>query len=123
MKKFIVTVVDSSDTCDGKAHVLDVCSTKDEAVSLVRNDIERWCDDRADGDYAVDFDSMSVWVSGSDDGCEWNIEEVEVPLAIDNAKVKRAMKVLEDNGIEPDETMTVLQAIGYALLDAEIIEM
>jgi len=34
--------------------------------------------------------------------------------------VKAAEKVLADNGIEADEVQTVLQAIGYALLDCEL---
>lgn len=35
-------------------------------------------------------------------------------------RLARAEQVLEDNGIEPDECSTVLQAIGYVLLDAEL---
>ena len=34
--------------------------------------------------------------------------------------VKAAEKVLADNGIETDEVQTVLQAVGYALLDCEL---
>ena len=34
--------------------------------------------------------------------------------------VNEALKVLVDNGIAPDEAETVLQAIGYALLDREL---
>lgn len=34
--------------------------------------------------------------------------------------IKRAEQVLVDNGIDRDEADTVLQAIGYALLDTEL---
>lgn len=33
---------------------------------------------------------------------------------------EKAEKVLIDNGIDPEEVETVLQAIGYALLDKEL---
>ena len=35
-------------------------------------------------------------------------------------KIKKAEQVLIDNGIDPDEAQTVLQALGYVLLDEEI---
>lgn len=35
-------------------------------------------------------------------------------------KLQKAMQCLEDNGIEEDECRTVLQALGYILLDAEL---
>ena len=34
--------------------------------------------------------------------------------------ITKAEKILTDNGIETDEAQTVLQAIGYALLDSEL---
>ena len=34
--------------------------------------------------------------------------------------ITKAEKILIDNGIESDEAQTVLQAIGYALLDSEL---
>ena len=37
--------------------------------------------------------------------------------------VKRTLKVLVDNGIEKDEAGTVLQAIGYALIDTELEDL
>ena len=46
-------------------------------------------------------------------------------IQINNARVREvdvydAERVLIDNGIDPDEAQTVLQAIGYALLDTEL---
>lgn len=37
-----------------------------------------------------------------------------------NTSIKKAEQVLVDNGIEQDEAATVLQALGYALLDKEL---
>lgn len=48
--------------------------------------------------------------------------DVKVDKTITRAEVKAAEKVLEDNGIDPDEVETVMQAVGYALLGAELYE-
>lgn len=76
-KIWIVTAVDHGETCDGKARVLEVCKSKEEAVAFVRTDIEKWADDRAGDNVEVDFDKMSGrYVDfDRDDYCEWNIEE------------------------------------------------
>lgn len=39
---------------------------------------------------------------------------------ITEEEIERTLKVLIDNGIEKEEAETVLQAIGYTLLDAEL---
>lgn len=39
---------------------------------------------------------------------------------ISEEAIKKTQQVLIDNGIEADEAETVLQAIGYTLLDAEL---
>lgn len=39
---------------------------------------------------------------------------------IDHYDISNAEQVLIDNGIDPDEAKTVLQAIGYALLNEEL---
>jgi len=41
---------------------------------------------------------------------------------ISKEDVKNTEQVLIDNGIEPDKVQTVLQAIGYTLLDLEIYD-
>ena len=80
MKKlWIATYVDHSETCDGKARILKACATKEEAQNEVRADIEKWADDRAGENVEIDFDKMSASYRDRDEGCEWNIEEVEVP--------------------------------------------
>ena len=75
-KLFIVTAVDYGETSDGKARVLDICKTKEEAQAIIRNDMEKWADDRAGEGIEVDFDKMSAHYDyDTDDGCEWNINE------------------------------------------------
>lgn len=39
---------------------------------------------------------------------------------IDRLDISNAEQVLIDNGIDPEEAQTVLQAIGYALLNEEL---
>lgn len=82
MKLWIVTAVDYGETCDGKARVLSVCNTEDEAKTYVKADIEKWADEHAEYDIEIDFDKMNAyipsWGYGVDTGCDWNIEEVEV---------------------------------------------
>jgi hypothetical protein len=81
MKKiWIATYVDSSDTCDGKPRVLATATSKEEILNEVRADIEQWADDRAGEDIKVDFNKMTANYRGTfTDGCEWNIEEIEIP--------------------------------------------
>jgi len=80
MKKiWIVTAVDSGETCDGKARALAACRTKEAALAFVRADIEKWADDRAGENIEVDFDRLSASYRGAGFGCEWNVEEVEIP--------------------------------------------
>ena len=44
----------------------------------------------------------------------------KITTRITAAKIKAAEQVLTDNGIEADEVQTILQAIGYVLLDTEL---
>lgn len=43
-----------------------------------------------------------------------------VQAKISKDTIKKAEKILADNNIEKDEVQTVLQAVGYALLDEEL---
>ena len=49
-------------------------------------------------------------------------KELRLTTTISAEDVRNAEQVLIDNGIEPDEASTVLQAIGYVLLDVELYE-
>lgn len=44
-------------------------------------------------------------------------------MSITKEDIRRTMQVLVDNGIEPDEAATVMQAIGYTLLDMELEDL
>lgn len=56
--------------------------------------------------------------------CAFNSSKVNIappkPEETGLEKIKRAEQVLIDNGINPDETQTILQALGYVLLDADL---
>ena len=120
MKKWIVTYVDIT---IGKPRVLAVCNTKEDARkefladwetfihSLKENGIE-------EDEIVMDVDKMSICMPCNDIGCDWNIEEVEIPISTEG--ISKAEEILVDNGIEEDEADTVLQAVGYALLDTEL---
>lgn len=41
-------------------------------------------------------------------------------MQIRNDRIQAAERVLEDNGIDENETAVILQAIGYVLLDMEL---
>lgn len=80
-KLWVSTYVDYGPTCDGKARILGIDKTKEEAEARVRNDIEAWIDDRASEGVEADFDKMAAWYDyDTDDGCEWNIEERELEI-------------------------------------------
>ena len=121
MKKYIVTAVDHGETCDGKARVLDVCNTKDEAMGFAHADIAQWADERAGEHIVVDFDKMSArYMDGTDNGCEWKIECRDIVADLTETQIEDAKQCLIDNGIDEDEAETVLQALGYILLDVEL---
>lgn len=43
-------------------------------------------------------------------------------LVIRGSHIKKAEQVLIDNGIDPDEADTVLQAVGYVLIGNELYQ-
>ena len=45
---------------------------------------------------------------------------VQVNTEIRDEHIKKAERILVDNGIDADEASIVLQALGYALLDVEL---
>lgn len=80
-KKFVVTVVDTGDSCDGKARTLKVCNTKEEAKAYVIEDMDHWISNHKDEGIEYDYAKMSAYFDyDTNSGCEWNIEEVEMPL-------------------------------------------
>ena len=78
MKKWIVTAVDTSETADGKARVLKVCDTKEEAAEYVRMDMDGSVARASDMDLVVNYDMMSIHNLDHSFGCEWNVEMVTI---------------------------------------------
>lgn len=52
--------------------------------------------------------------------CDVEIEIHRTDIEFPKSRIEETKQVLADNGIEKDETETVLQAIGYTLLDTEL---
>ena len=48
------------------------------------------------------------------------MDKITIFRNVREGDIAAAEKVLVDNGIEADEAPTVLQALGYALLDTEL---
>lgn len=82
-KLFIVTAVDTSETADGKAIVIDVCSTREEALNVIKNDMESYVDDAARMELIVDFDKWSAHNKDYTYGSEWNISEHDLEIKED----------------------------------------
>lgn len=90
------------------------------------------CGDETNLPQTVEVDVSEVYPNMADDISEWLSDrygychegfryELEGDgKAITKDKIEAAKRVLVDNGIESDEADTVLQAIGYALLDKEL---
>ena len=79
-KLFIVTAADTSETADGKAIVIDVCSTLEEALNVIKNDMESYVDDAAGMELIVDFDKWSAHNKDYSYGSEWNISEHDLEI-------------------------------------------
>ena len=53
--------------------------------------------------------------------------KIKNPISLNRSTIHapdvcKAEQILIDNGVDPDEASTVLQAIGYALLDTEFYD-
>ena len=59
---------------------------------------------------------------GANDDYIWIDKSIIVNKKIYPINIKKSLQVLRDNGIEEDECETVLQAIGYTLLDIELFD-
>ena len=80
--RYIVTCVDRGESCDGRARVLKICTSKEEAQQYVRADIQEYHEDdeRINGvKVERDFDRMEASLD-NDTGCTWNIEEKQIEL-------------------------------------------
>ena len=96
----------------------------DRLVNILKKHIE-------DPDNPIDVEDLCVRAGADDqldeimdivgvDSYDELIEKLKKCYKPDEERLKATEKVLVDNGIEADEADTVLQAIGYVLLDTEL---
>ena len=127
MKTYIVTIVESGDTRDGKtrvlkahARVLKACATDKAAREFVKQDIKQYITNANGYPLKVDWEKLSACAEDNTFGCEWNIEEIDIEPYDYKKNLAATEQILVDNGIDEDEASTVLQAIGYSLLNTEL---
>ena len=82
-KLFIVTAADTSETANRKPIVIDVCSTREEALNVIKNDMESYVDNAAGMELVVDFDKWSAHNKDYSYGSEWNISEHDLEIKED----------------------------------------
>ena len=103
IKKFIVTVVDTSNASDYKPSVAKILDTEEEAKAYVKEAIEGYVADADGRELVVDFDKMSVHACKSSYGCEWNIDEEDIEIK-EPSYADRLNKLRND--IENDVTLS-----------------
>ena len=84
--RYIVTGIDTGDSCDGRARVLGAFATKEEAKAYVENDIKDTIDEATDDDgfcpWEIDDDFMGYHDSCDQNGCMYNIEAIEIKVDV-----------------------------------------
>lgn len=87
-KIYVVTALDSGDTCDGIPEKVGQFSTREEAEEYVRQDMRGYCDNytwvdektgETHGPKTYDEDRMFIESSGGESSCQWTIIEVAAP--------------------------------------------
>lgn len=76
--KWAVTAVDTSESADGKARIVGVFGSEEEARAYVRNDMESFVDDSAGMGVVMDEAKSSVHTEDYRYGCEWNVHRLAV---------------------------------------------
>lgn len=128
MEKKLYTLV----IIDNECHIEGISTwpTLKAAQKELKADFKRTIKDIV-GDGEIDEEDLievkelnerSYYIScGNDYELFAEIREYDMePKPIDKRTLKKAEQVLIDNGIEKDEASTVLQALGYVLLDTEL---
>ena len=83
IKRYIVTAVDyDSKTPEVRA----VCKTEDEAKNFTLEDMREYADRHPNEGMVFDDECLRVADDDSIDGCEWNIEDVEIEIDDDDVK-------------------------------------
>lgn len=85
LKRWIVTAVDfdADGQCDGKARILTILASKENAQNYVLEDMREYVDNNVTRRMLMDEDKMRVTDIDAGYSCEWNIEEVELELTDD----------------------------------------
>ena len=80
MRKFILIYTDFGDTCDGLARVSGVFNSQDEAYAEMRADVELYLQENHNNPNAevTEENDKYILVGDDQDGCQWQILEVEV---------------------------------------------
>lgn len=91
IRRYILTVVDYGDTCDGKARVLGVSQTHQEAYDKMDADAKEKAEEiYEDKEDAKSGTVISWWDASVGDtatcGYEYKIEEVEVEVDMEEVK-------------------------------------
>ena len=75
-KKYIVIYTDFGDSCDGFARVLGTHNTKEDATKDMNEDIKIW---KKENKRPLTIDKGECILYGDEqNGCQWQILEVEV---------------------------------------------
>lgn len=104
------------------SHLAGMLESRGEIASSEWDDLTRAI---KDAEIAYYNDVRFITASSIEEVAERIFTE-RFPVSLDktagilNTSIKKAEQVLVDNGIEQDEAATVLQALGYALLDKEL---
>lgn len=124
-KEYAVHVYENNPFTDGFVREIDVFSEYEEAKKRAKKAekeidacehieiIEVECDEN-DNELSRKF--MTGWKAEESEMETIKLERTQ----IDREDIRRALKCLEDNGIEKSECPTVLQALGYILTDTEL---
>lgn len=85
VKRWIVTAVDTDadSQCDGKARILTILVSKENAQNYILEDMREYVDNNVTRRMLMDEDKMRVTDIDDGYGCEWNLEEVEIELTND----------------------------------------
>jgi len=87
MVKYIVIYTDFGDSCDGFARVLGTHDTKEAAMKDMKEDIAIWKKENKRRPLTINKGDC-ILLGDEEDGCQWQILEVEVKDETETKKAK-----------------------------------
>ena len=78
-KIYVATYADSDSSYEGFSEVLGTYKTKEEALNTINADIKRWKEWNPHKSLAANLYNDCILYGDSDNGCRWQVLEVEVP--------------------------------------------